>query len=333
MAARMGFVPYIMPGFALAKAAAEVYEPNPDVEGLILHKHGIFTFGENAREAYERMIAHGVAAPRRGSPRAAATCSQPRELPTDLAVGRRGRADHPRRGRGAACGEARRRAEALRARLPHRPGDPRLRQRRRACATTASAAWSRRTTSSAPRTRRWSAGAGGRQARRLRARGASSQSPTSPRDYDAYFARENARVGGIKTKLDPVPRVVLVPGSACSASAARAKDAAIAADIAENTVRVVTDAEGDRPLRAAARERSVRDRILVAGAGQAEGRRGKPLTGQVAVVTGAGAASARATAKALRRRGRRGRRRSTSTAAAAKAAAKRSARPSGSPAT
>ena len=29
---------------------------NAKVEGLILHKHGIFTFGEDAREAYERMI-------------------------------------------------------------------------------------------------------------------------------------------------------------------------------------------------------------------------------------------------------------------------------------
>src|SRR5512145_855187 len=53
---RMGIVPYIAPGFGLAKAAAEVYEQNPDVEGLILHKHGIFTFGATAREAYERMI-------------------------------------------------------------------------------------------------------------------------------------------------------------------------------------------------------------------------------------------------------------------------------------
>ena len=52
----MGIVPYIMPGFGLAKAAAEVFEQKPDVEGLILHKHGIFTFGETAREAYERMI-------------------------------------------------------------------------------------------------------------------------------------------------------------------------------------------------------------------------------------------------------------------------------------
>ena len=45
-----------MPGFALAKKAADIYEAKPGVEGLILHKHGIFTFGKDAREAYERMI-------------------------------------------------------------------------------------------------------------------------------------------------------------------------------------------------------------------------------------------------------------------------------------
>jgi rhamnose utilization protein RhaD (predicted bifunctional aldolase and dehydrogenase) len=52
----MGIVPYIMPGFALARKAAEIYEQKPDVAGLVLHKHGIFTFGADAREAYERMI-------------------------------------------------------------------------------------------------------------------------------------------------------------------------------------------------------------------------------------------------------------------------------------
>ena len=51
---RMGRVPYIMPGFLLAKKAAEVFEADPTVEGLILEKHGIFTFGDSAREAYER---------------------------------------------------------------------------------------------------------------------------------------------------------------------------------------------------------------------------------------------------------------------------------------
>ena len=53
---RLGFVPYLMPGFGLAKKAAEVFDKNPKVEGLILDKHGIFTFGADARESYERMI-------------------------------------------------------------------------------------------------------------------------------------------------------------------------------------------------------------------------------------------------------------------------------------
>src|SRR5215831_8980103 len=55
--ARMGLVPYIMPGFQLAKKAAEVFEEDRAVEGLVLLKHGVFTLGDTAREAYERMIA------------------------------------------------------------------------------------------------------------------------------------------------------------------------------------------------------------------------------------------------------------------------------------
>ncbi len=53
----VGIVPYIMPGFLLAKKAAEIYEAGPAVEGLVLLKHGVFSFGDSAREAYERMIA------------------------------------------------------------------------------------------------------------------------------------------------------------------------------------------------------------------------------------------------------------------------------------
>ncbi len=83
------------------------------------------------------------------------------------------------------------------------------------------------------------------------------------------------RVGNTKTKLDSAPRVVLVPGVGLFGIGRTAKDASIAADLAENTVRVVTDAEGHRPLRAAAGERSVRARILEPGAGQAERRGGQ----------------------------------------------------------
>lgn len=55
---RLATVPYIMPGFTLAKKAAEVFEANPEVEGLVLLKHGHFTFGETARESYDRVIEH-----------------------------------------------------------------------------------------------------------------------------------------------------------------------------------------------------------------------------------------------------------------------------------
>ena len=56
---RIAIVSYIMPGFALAKASAEVYEKNPHVEGLLLVNHGLFTFGNSAKESYDRHI-HAV---------------------------------------------------------------------------------------------------------------------------------------------------------------------------------------------------------------------------------------------------------------------------------
>jgi rhamnose utilization protein RhaD (predicted bifunctional aldolase and dehydrogenase)/NAD(P)-dependent dehydrogenase (short-subunit alcohol dehydrogenase family) len=53
---RVAWVPYVMPGFELACLAAEIYEKNPDVEGLVLQKHGLFTFADDARTSYERHI-------------------------------------------------------------------------------------------------------------------------------------------------------------------------------------------------------------------------------------------------------------------------------------
>jgi len=61
--------------------------------------------------------------------------------------------------------------------------------------------------------------------------------------YHAYFARNNARVKGIKKELDPYPRVILVPGVGLFGLGASARDASIAADIAENTIEVVSAAE------------------------------------------------------------------------------------------
>src|SRR4029077_19843136 len=53
---RMAYVPYTIPGFALAKSVADIFDANRNVQGLILLRHGIFTFAEDARTAYELMI-------------------------------------------------------------------------------------------------------------------------------------------------------------------------------------------------------------------------------------------------------------------------------------
>lgn len=55
---RLGIVPYIMPGFNLAKKAAEVYDSNPNVEGLLLLNHGHFAFGETAEASYNLIVSH-----------------------------------------------------------------------------------------------------------------------------------------------------------------------------------------------------------------------------------------------------------------------------------
>jgi rhamnose utilization protein RhaD (predicted bifunctional aldolase and dehydrogenase)/NAD(P)-dependent dehydrogenase (short-subunit alcohol dehydrogenase family) len=52
----LALVPYVMSGFDLAKLAAEAYEANPSCIGLLLSQHGLVTFGETARESYERHI-------------------------------------------------------------------------------------------------------------------------------------------------------------------------------------------------------------------------------------------------------------------------------------
>ena len=47
---------YVKPGFALAKAAAEAFDASPGSTGMVLMKHGLLTWGETARESYERTI-------------------------------------------------------------------------------------------------------------------------------------------------------------------------------------------------------------------------------------------------------------------------------------
>lgn len=53
---RFAIVPYVMPGYDLSVAAARIFDANPGCEGLWLVNHGLFTFGDTARQSYDRMI-------------------------------------------------------------------------------------------------------------------------------------------------------------------------------------------------------------------------------------------------------------------------------------
>jgi len=47
---------YVMAGFDLAKAAADAYDANPHAGAMVLARHGVLTWGDTARESYEAMI-------------------------------------------------------------------------------------------------------------------------------------------------------------------------------------------------------------------------------------------------------------------------------------
>ncbi|HUW25695.1 MAG TPA: bifunctional aldolase/short-chain dehydrogenase [Gallionella sp.] len=51
-------LPYVMPGFDLAKLCAEVFPAQATLRtiGMVLMNHGIFSFGDTAKQAYDRMI-------------------------------------------------------------------------------------------------------------------------------------------------------------------------------------------------------------------------------------------------------------------------------------
>jgi rhamnose utilization protein RhaD (predicted bifunctional aldolase and dehydrogenase)/NAD(P)-dependent dehydrogenase (short-subunit alcohol dehydrogenase family) len=49
-------LPYIMSGFMLAKKAAEARQNNIHVVGIVILKHGLFTFAKTAKGAYDNMI-------------------------------------------------------------------------------------------------------------------------------------------------------------------------------------------------------------------------------------------------------------------------------------
>jgi rhamnose utilization protein RhaD (predicted bifunctional aldolase and dehydrogenase)/NAD(P)-dependent dehydrogenase (short-subunit alcohol dehydrogenase family) len=292
----MGLVPYVIPGFGLAKAAAEAFDAKPDVKGLILHKHGIFTFGDTAREAYERMIEMVSRAESRlamGRRNVFAAGALPAALApiAEVAPILRGACAVPPKEAGG---------EPTRFILTFRTSAEILNfvnaadladVATRGVVTPDHVIRTKNKPLVVPAPE---AGKPDAFAEAVRAAVAKYVA-----DYDAMFARENARVGNAKIKLDPMPRLVLVPGLGLFGIGRTLKDAAIAADLAETAVKVITDAEAIGRYTPLPESDLFDVEYWSLEQAKLKGAAAKPLTGQVVVVTGAGSGIGRATAAAF----------------------------------
>jgi rhamnose utilization protein RhaD (predicted bifunctional aldolase and dehydrogenase)/NAD(P)-dependent dehydrogenase (short-subunit alcohol dehydrogenase family) len=274
-------VPYVMPGFDLARHCARQFaaEARSGTIGMVLMNHGIFSFGATARESYERMIQLVTRAEdylaRHGAwalPQPAAD-GAPQALRTDLA---------------------------------------RLRREIAACAGFPVVL----AVDSAPK---FLAFARRGDAARLSQQGPATPDhvlrtkrlPMLGRDvgayaaaYREYFARHAPAAKEPKTALDPAPRVILDPAFGLACVGRTAKDARIVRDIYDHTLDVILRAAALGAYRALP-ERAIFDveywdleqaKIRKAGAPPA-------FAGEIALVTGAASGIGKACVEALLKRG------------------------------
>ncbi len=288
----MAIVPFIMPGFALAKAAADIFDRTPGVEGLILDKHGIFTFGDTARDAYERMIAMvsrteaRIAVAGRKVFRAAARppAMAPLAAVAPILRGAVAEAVGPRRWRrlvldfrsgpairnfvdGADVADYGRRGVVT--------PDHIIRIKNRPLVVPPPAAGDL-------------AGFRGPVQAAVAA---------FTEEYRAYFAANRDSLTPPPKPLDPMPRVILVPGLGLFGLGKSRKDAMIAADVAEAMVGCVTDAEAVGRYAPLTEDRLFEMEYWPLEQAKLGKEPEKPLQRQVAVVTGGAGAIGAATAR------------------------------------
>ncbi|KQB16508.1 bifunctional aldolase/short-chain dehydrogenase [Rhodobacter capsulatus] len=284
---RIALVPFVKPGFGLAKAGLATYEANPGVEALLLKNHGHFTWGPDAKSSYCRVIEHANLveawlADRRPAPLVPAAALPVAGIAPVLA-GLRG---------------------ALAAALPEEAALPVLDLR----ADDATRAFVSR-----PDLEALARAGVVTPDHVIRTKGEvlvlrkDAQTPEAMRAavtdyvtrYRAYFDANKARFGGPVAMLNPMPGLIWLEGIGAIGAGADAKAARIAADIGSQSARV----KADGPV--AGGFRSISDADLfdmeywpleLAKLGTAKA---PALQGRVVLVTGGAGAIGLATAEAF----------------------------------
>ena len=297
---RVAIVPYVMPGFDLAKKAKEAFEAHPDCEGMVLHKHGIFSFGANAREAYDRMaelvdLAEGQLSKSRGKPSPSNTLPQAIAATTDVAPVLRGLLAVP-----TDAGDGRWKRIVLNHRASPKVMDY-VNGRELARYSQQGPVTPDHVIRTKPRPVILPAPDVGALDRFARESCRAIEKYQA--DYRRYFERHNARATPKKKPLDPMPRVILVPGVGLFGVGATADEARIAADVAETTVSVILDVEAGAHFESISQREQFDMEYWSLEQAKLGKRIEKPLQGQVFVVTGGAGTIGLATAAAFRREG------------------------------
>ena len=290
----MPVVDYVMPGFKLAKAVARVHAEHPDAEGVILHKHGIFTFGNTAKQAYERMISMVTRAESYIAQRPRRAAAKVDNVVADIAT----LAPIVRGALAAPLGEGQHARMIAEFRNDGAIGEFCAR------ADLETAAWSGVITPD----------------HTIRIKNRPLVLPV-PRDagqfkgdvrqrvaayvehYHAYFKAHDPLFPGKRRELDPLPRLVLVQGVGLLAFGKSKQDAIIHADLAQATIETWLAAEAVgcfEPLPESDLFEMEYWSLEQAKLGQS---RELPLARQVALITGAAGAIGRATAKLFAEQG------------------------------
>ncbi|HZU12686.1 MAG TPA: bifunctional aldolase/short-chain dehydrogenase [Chloroflexota bacterium] len=272
-------VPYVMPGFALARLVARMLSGNHGgISGLVLMNHGLVTFGDTARESYERMVEFVDRAERYLGGRGAWWIPSNETRPP---------------------AEDRIALSELRLAVSRAAGTPMI---LRSCLDQQAASFARRPdlaslTQQGPatpdhviRTKRIP----------LLGRDVEAYAET----YRAYFERHRARLASDPVMLDPAPRVILDTELGLLTAGKSVREAMIAADIYLRTIPIILRSEALGGYRALP-ESEIFD-VEYWSLEQAKlrnARRPGLLQGEVALVTGAASGIGRACVDALRERG------------------------------
>jgi rhamnose utilization protein RhaD (predicted bifunctional aldolase and dehydrogenase)/NAD(P)-dependent dehydrogenase (short-subunit alcohol dehydrogenase family) len=293
---RLGIVPYVMPGYPLAHVAMRHFESRPEVEGMILLHHGIFTWGDSAREAYDRMIRYvGMAETFLRSRRKRSVSSTPKTGEASL-----DQVAPVLRGALASWSADGKRQRWV---LDHRTS-PEIREflssknlKRLTGPSVVTPEQVIRNKpfpllTSAPRADLYL------WAKRIRAELVAFQ-----KGYGSYFRRNVRKSAERKVMLDAIPRVVLVPGVGLFGVGRTAAEAKVSADVYENSISILQAGERvDRFRSIPEREIFEVEYWSLEQAKVSKGP-GPALAGQVVVVTGGGSGIGEATARLFARSG------------------------------